>query len=164
MDAQLGLPDDMLHYFDRGSMAHSLEVRVPFLDHLFVERAAAIPANLKLHGRTTKHVLREAARGLVPDNIIDKPKIGFFNASMSAWIASAIEHAAARSLLGEHPVRRIPRPPRGVELVDTQRTGPTPRRAQLLLAILLLEAWLQTYLPRRTAGAPELGRGAAVAS
>ena len=43
MDAQLGLPDDMLHYFDRGSMAHSLEVRVPFLDHLFVERAAAIP-------------------------------------------------------------------------------------------------------------------------
>jgi asparagine synthase (glutamine-hydrolysing) len=162
IDAQLGLPDDMLHYFDRGSMAHSLEVRVPFLDHDFVERAAAIPANLKLHGRTTKHVLREAARGLVPDHIIDKPKIGFFNASMSSWIASALEHDAADVLLGERPLygayldRRVV-----VELVDAQRTRPTPRRAQLLLAILLFEAWLQTYLPRAQAGAHHTSTAAA---
>ncbi|HUZ81696.1 MAG TPA: asparagine synthase (glutamine-hydrolyzing), partial [Gaiellaceae bacterium] len=54
LDAQLGLPDDMLHYFDRTSMAHSLEVRVPFLDHELVEYAATIPAELKVHDGTTK--------------------------------------------------------------------------------------------------------------
>ena len=73
---------------------------------------------------------------------------------MSSWIASALEHDVADALLGERPLysayldRRVV-----VELVDAQRTSPTPRRAQLLLAILLFEAWLQTYLPRARAGA-----------
>ena len=48
LDAQLSLPDDMLHYFDRTSMAHSLEVRVPFLDHELVEWAADVPSGLKV--------------------------------------------------------------------------------------------------------------------
>ena len=155
IDAQLGLPDDMLHYFDRGSMAHSLEVRVPFLDHPFVEQVARIPANLKLHGRTTKHVLREAARGLVPDRIIDKPKIGFFNASASAWIAQAIERSSSEILLPATPRYGEYIDRAAVErLLETQRRAPTPRRAQLLLAIVLLETWLETYLPR-AAAAPE---------
>jgi asparagine synthase (glutamine-hydrolysing) len=149
IDAQMALPDDMLHYFDRGSMAHSLEVRVPFLDHPLVEQAASIPANLKLHGRTTKYVLRQAARGLVPDRIIDKPKVGFFNASAVSWIARVIEREG-RDLL-------LPREPRYADYVDrtaverlrdAQRQAPTRRRAQLLLSIVLLETWLQTYLPR----------------
>ena len=72
LDGQLALPDLMLHYFDRGSMAHSLEVRVPFLDHELVELCARIPASLKVRGKATKIVLRSAARGLVPDEIIDK--------------------------------------------------------------------------------------------
>ena len=72
------LVDDMLHYFDRMSMAHSLEVRVPFLDHHFVEFAATVPPNLKVNRFRTKLVLKHAARGILPDQIIDKPKIGFF--------------------------------------------------------------------------------------
>ena len=50
LDAQLALVDDMLHYFDRASMAHSLEVRVPFLDHQLVEFCATIPSSLKVGG------------------------------------------------------------------------------------------------------------------
>jgi asparagine synthase (glutamine-hydrolysing) len=148
IDAQMALPDDMLHYFDRASMAHSLEVRVPFLDHPLVEKAASIPTNLKLHGRTTKYVLREAARGIVPDRIIDKPKIGFFNASVSAWISTTLERDLDLLLpagpdYAEHLNRE------GVEqLVSAQRRAPTARRAQLLLSILLLEVWLVSYLPR----------------
>ncbi len=57
------LVDDMLHYFDRMSMAHSLEVRVPFLDHELVELAATIPARLKVRRRVTKVVLKEAGAG-----------------------------------------------------------------------------------------------------
>jgi asparagine synthase (glutamine-hydrolysing) len=162
IDAQLGLPDDMLHYFDRGSMAHSLEVRVPFLDHPFVEQVARIPANLKLHGRTTKHVLREAARGLVPDRIIDKPKIGFFNASASAWIAQAIERSSSEILLPATPRYGEYIDRAAVEsLLETQRRAPTPRRAQLLLAIVLLETWLETYLPRAAAPPEQEPRPAA---
>ena len=89
LDGQLGLVDDMLHYFDRASMAHSLEVRVPFLDHHLVEYCATIPAGYKVRRLETKHVLKRAARGLVPDRIIDKPKIGFFHAAVDAWFARA---------------------------------------------------------------------------
>ena len=155
IDAQMALPDDMLHYFDRASMAHSLEVRVPFLDHPLVEQAAKIPANLKLHGRTTKYVLRMAASGLIPDRIIDKPKVGFFNASAGSWIAGAIERDGLDFLLPEKPRYGDLVDRKAVEgLLQAQRLAPTPRRAQLLLSILLLEAWLETYLPRALGGTP----------
>jgi len=71
LDAQLALVDDMLHYFDRTSMAHSLEVRVPFLDHEVVEFCATIPTRLKVRRLNTKHILKESARGIVPD----QPKV-----------------------------------------------------------------------------------------
>ena len=104
LDAQLGLVDDMLHYFDRASMAHSLEVRVPFLDHHVVELCATIPAELKVPARLeTKHVLKHAARGLVPDRIIDKPKIGFFNAAVDGWFRAQTRGAISDYLLGPNP-------------------------------------------------------------
>ena len=77
LDGKLGLVDDMLHYFDRASMAHSLEVRVPFLDHQLVEFCATIPADLKVRRLTTKYLLREAARGLVPERVLDEEKDRF---------------------------------------------------------------------------------------
>ena len=81
---QLALVDDMLHYFDRASMAHSLEVRVPFLDHEFVEFCAAIPADLKVRAAARRSTsCSEVARGLVPERIIDKPKVGFFRGAVA---------------------------------------------------------------------------------
>jgi asparagine synthase (glutamine-hydrolysing) len=58
-------------------MAHSLEVRCPFLDHHLIEYAARLPSSLKLRGRQTKIVLKRAMAGLVPDAILDRPKMGF---------------------------------------------------------------------------------------
>src|SRR4029453_6610966 len=95
--------DDMLPYFDRASMAHSLEVRVPFLDHHVVELCAAMPASLKVRRGETKHVLRHAARGLVPDRIIDKPKIGFFNSAVDDWFRAQTRGAISDYLLGPNP-------------------------------------------------------------
>ena len=93
----------MLHYFDRASMAHSLEVRVPFLDHHLVEYCATIPADLKVRRMTTKYVLKEAARGLIPDRIIDKPKIGFFAASVDRWFSAQTDGVIAEYLLAPSP-------------------------------------------------------------
>ena len=88
LDARLGLVDDMLTYFDRASMACSLEVRVPFLDHEFVELCARVPAAVKVRRLQGKHVLREAARAHVPGFVLEKRKRGFFNEAVGAWLAA----------------------------------------------------------------------------
>jgi asparagine synthase (glutamine-hydrolysing) len=76
-DVKRYLPLDILTKVDRMSMGHSLEARVPLLDHKFAEFAATIPPELKLRGTTTKYVLKRALRGVLPDAIIDRPKRGF---------------------------------------------------------------------------------------
>jgi asparagine synthase (glutamine-hydrolysing) len=160
LDGQLGLVEDMLLYFDRASMAHSLEVRVPFLDHELVEFAATVPTALKVKGLETKHVLKRAARGLVPDAIIDKPKKGFFRSSVDAWLGRQLEGAAADYLLAPDPAYGALLDPAEVgRLVRAHVDGHDRSHGHALLGILMLEVWLTTFLPRaREACPPELRR------
>ncbi|MGB0721613.1 MAG: asparagine synthase (glutamine-hydrolyzing) [Gammaproteobacteria bacterium] len=76
-DLRMRLPELLLMRVDKMTMATSLEARVPFLDHRFVERALSIPERRKVHGGESKYLLKKAVRGLVPDRIIDRPKQGF---------------------------------------------------------------------------------------
>lgn len=117
------LPDDLLIKADRSSMATSLEARAPFLDHRLAEFAASIPFNLKLRGSTGKFILKEAARGLLPDAIIDRQKHGF-GIPLGAWLRRDMtpvrdlllsrqarerglyEQAAIEKLIREHEDRR----------------------------------------------------------
>src|SRR4029077_6725161 len=104
LDGQLALVDDMLHYFDRASMAHSLEVRVPFLDHELVEYCATIPSAYKVRRlHTRKYVLKTAVRGLIPDRIIDKPKVGFFSTAVDGWFRAQTRGVIADYLLAPSP-------------------------------------------------------------
>jgi asparagine synthase (glutamine-hydrolysing) len=153
LDGQLALVDDMLHYFDRASMAHSLEVRVPFLDHRLVEFCARMPDRVKVRGLRTKHVLRVAAKGLVPDFVVEKPKLGFFNESTRSWLAAREGAVIDRVLLAPDA--------RYAEILDRAmieqhisdwRAGASDR-SQFLLAMVMLEVWLSTYLPRAFAAA-----------
>jgi len=77
LDFNAYLPVDILPKVDRMSMAHSIEARVPLLDHRLIEFAATIPPELKLRDGTTKYLFKRALRGLLPDEIIDRPKQGF---------------------------------------------------------------------------------------
>jgi asparagine synthase (glutamine-hydrolysing) len=148
LDARLGLVDDMLHYFDRTSMAHSLEVRVPFLDHPLVEFAATIPPSLKVRRLRRKHILKVAAGGLVPERVIEKKKIGFFKPAIGAWLDAQLAGPIQEVLLD--PSAHI------LEFVDravltsiVQRTAAGERsRSNLLIGLLMLELWLSKYLPR----------------
>jgi asparagine synthase (glutamine-hydrolysing) len=151
LDAQLGLVDDMLHYFDRASMRHSLEVRVPFLDHHVVEYCATIPTKLKVHHLQTKHVLKVAARGLIPDRIIDKPKVGFFNSAVDDWFRAQAGGPISDYLLAPNP--------RYADFLDPNTVGKIlsehgtegkggADHGYSLLSILMLEIWLASYLPR----------------
>jgi asparagine synthase (glutamine-hydrolysing) len=76
-DQQYYLPDDLLAKVDRMSMAHSIEVRPPYLDHRIVEFAATLPADLKIRGSKQKIVLRELMRGKLPESTLRRKKMGF---------------------------------------------------------------------------------------
>jgi len=90
------LPGDMLAKVDRMSMANSLEVRVPFLDHRLVEFMFTLPGNTKLRGRRRKHILLETFRDLLPPSLLERPKAGF-EVPIAAWLRKEL-----RFLLEEH--------------------------------------------------------------
>jgi asparagine synthase (glutamine-hydrolysing) len=77
MDTKSYLPNDILTKVDRMSMAHSIEARVPLLDHKLVEFAATIPPELKLKGKTTKYIFKKAFEGILPKEILHRRKQGF---------------------------------------------------------------------------------------
>jgi asparagine synthase (glutamine-hydrolysing) len=77
IDLNMRLPELLLMRIDKMSMGVSLEGRVPFLDHKFVELAMSIPASVKTKNGTLKYILKKAVRGLIPDELIDRKKQGF---------------------------------------------------------------------------------------
>jgi len=85
IDFKTYLPDDILAKVDRASMANSLEVRCPLLDHHVVEYAASLPSRLKLRGTQTKVIFKDAIRSLLPPEIVDRRKMGFA-VPVGAWL------------------------------------------------------------------------------
>jgi asparagine synthase (glutamine-hydrolysing) len=86
---KLYFQDDILVKVDRASMAHSLEVRVPFMDSALVEYACRIQPFYKLNGLTTKYVLKHAVKGLVPAEIIHRRKAGFMM-PVAPWLTGCM--------------------------------------------------------------------------
>src|SRR3990172_5563020 len=90
LDLRLRLPELLLMRVDKMTMATSVEARVPYLDHEFVGLAMSIPQRLKVgEAIEPKHLLKQAVRGLIPDNIIDRPKQGF-RVPVAEWMAEAL--------------------------------------------------------------------------
>ena len=102
-DFKTYLPGDILTKVDRASMASSLEVRVPLLDHTLVEWAARLPSRLKLHGREGKHVFKAALEPHVPKEILYRPKQGFA-VPLAAWFRGPLRRRLRDTLCG--PVLR----------------------------------------------------------
>lgn len=96
-DLSLRLPELLLMRVDKMSMGVSLEGRVPFLDHRFVEYSMGIPTAMKLAGGESKYILKRAVRGLIPDEIIDRPKQGF-GVPVHEWFASRLGPEIRRSV------------------------------------------------------------------
>lgn len=112
------MPGNILLKADKMSMAHSLEVRMPILDVKIAEFAAKIPAHMRVTKHTTKYVLREAMKGIIPDSVVNRPKLGFpvplkkwltgplyepvRDVLASTTIATWIDQSAATRLLDEH--------------------------------------------------------------
>jgi asparagine synthase (glutamine-hydrolysing) len=97
VDLSLRLPELLLMRVDKMSMGVSLEGRVPFLDHKLVGLALSIPQDAKTNGGTMKHVLKRAVRGLIPDELIDRPKQGF-GVPVYDWFFDRLGAEARREL------------------------------------------------------------------
>ena len=125
LDQQYYLPDNILYKVDRMSMAHSLEVRPPLLDHRIVEFAATLPQNLKIRGLAQKYLLKRVMRGRLPGPFLARSKAGFdipahdwFRGILRALLMDTLTESAVRStgifnydatetLIRDHMERRI---------------------------------------------------------
>jgi asparagine synthase (glutamine-hydrolysing) len=105
LDLTSYLPLDILTKVDRMSMAHSIETRVPLLDHKLVEFAATIPPEMNLRGGITKNVLKRAMKGVLPDRIINRPKQGFA-VPLGYWFRGKLGGYVRELLLGDVSKRR----------------------------------------------------------
>ncbi len=97
LDLNLRLPELLLMRVDKMTMGVSLEARVPFLDHKFVEYAMSIPAEMRIQGGNLKYMLKKAVRGVIPDEIIDRKKQGF-GAPIDEWFEDRLGALARREL------------------------------------------------------------------
>jgi asparagine synthase (glutamine-hydrolysing) len=145
-DMKSYLPLDILTKVDRMSMAHSIEARVPLLDHKLVEFAATIPAALKLRKGRTKHIFKEAMRGILPDEIIDRRKQGFA-VPIAYWFRGRLSSFLRDLLLSDTSRRRSIFDPAYVEQLIRWHEQGRPLEMQLW-TLLSFELWCRTFLDR----------------
>jgi len=146
-DLKVRLPSFVTHTLDRGAMAHSVEARVPFLDHELFELTARMPSSLKLKGFREKHVLREAVRDLLPRDIVERRKRGL-RAPLERWFRDRLPEFAAELLSDGALRRRGWFDPAGVAgLLREHRSG-TWNRSTELSAVLALQAWDALFVRR----------------
>jgi asparagine synthase (glutamine-hydrolysing) len=142
LDTEIMLVDDPVKRVDNMAMAFGLETRVPFLDHEVVELAARIPAELKVRDGG-KFILKDAARGLVPDEVIDRPK-GYFPVPALKYIRGAFLDFV-RNVLDAPRARQRGLFKRGYveRLLANPESELTPKGHSKLWQVAVLECWLQ---------------------
>lgn len=145
LSLKLYLQDDILVKVDRASMANSLEVRVPYLDHTFVEYAAKLPSLYKLRGFTTKYILKQATKDLLPKEIVQRKKKGF-GIPLSQWFHGELQEMLL-SYLHEERIKKagIFQYPYIQRLLEEHFAQKCDHRKQLW-TLLVFEMWREQYL------------------
>jgi asparagine synthase (glutamine-hydrolysing) len=138
LDLKLRLPELLLMRVDKMSMGVSLEARVPFLDHRFVELAMSIPQAAKTRNRELKHLLKKSVRGLIPDSLIDRRKQGF-GVPVTEWMLERLGEQARRDL-AEFCRKTDVLDPAGVQELFDRRAGTQ------LWFLLNLALWWKEYV------------------
>ena len=154
LDLKTWLPGDILTKVDRASMAHSLEVRVPLLDHRLVEWASSLPPTLKLHGGTGKYILKKALEPDLPHDVLYRTKMGF-RVPLAAWLRGPLARRAREALsTGEIAQCGYFQPATLERLVQQHVSGRSDHSATLW-SLLMLDAFLRRM--QQPAGAGEAG-------
>jgi asparagine synthase (glutamine-hydrolysing) len=141
VDIKTYLVDDILVKVDRASMANSLEVRSPLLDHKLMELIAQMPSNLKLHEGQGKYLFKRAVKAVLPDSILNRPKKGF-SVPVAEWFRAELKDFTHDTVLGIHD-----------DLLDRTFLAKCWKQHQrgqrdwsaLLWSVLMFRAWQEAY-------------------
>ncbi|HEX5735894.1 MAG TPA: asparagine synthase (glutamine-hydrolyzing) [Blastocatellia bacterium] len=163
LDSKTYLPGDILTKVDRMSMAHSIEARVPLLDHRLIEFVETIPTSLKLRGRMTKHILKQAVRGLVPDQIIDRPKQGF-GVPIAKWFNNELRDMLHDTLTDSRTRQRGYFNHQSVEAILNEHARGRRDNSRHLWGLLTLELWQRTFIDNNMATVRAKSRSQSLAS
>lgn len=148
VDIKTYLTDDILVKVDRASMAHSLEVRAPLLDHKVMELAASMPSSLKLRGSNGKYIFKKALKRLLPESVLHRRKMGFA-VPLAQWFRTDLKELAhdvifspnGNNLLNETAIKR---------LWQDHQSGLRNRSTELW-TVLMFRLWERQFIATKTA-------------
>jgi asparagine synthase (glutamine-hydrolysing) len=149
LDTKTALPDDLLLKADKMTMANSIELRVPLLDHKLLEFAARLPENFKVKGFTTKHIAKAALRSRVPKEILNRKKVGF-PVPYGVWLNTELKDMVHDVLLDRKTVARGYFNRNSVEKLIKNHSISTGYSKEIL-SLVSLELWHRAFVPDRAA-------------
>ena len=142
-DLRWYLPDDILTLTDRLSMWHSLELRVPYLDHRFVEEVMTIPANLKIRGLNQKHVLKQVAAKWLPAPVINHRKQGF-EAPMGRWLRGPLRTLMQDTFATGSAADAGIFDPAQIARLQNEHLSGARKHSKVLFSLLMFHLWFET--------------------
>ncbi|MFN0171053.1 MAG: asparagine synthase (glutamine-hydrolyzing) [Bryobacteraceae bacterium] len=143
LEVRSTLPDELLMYADKLSMAHGLELRVPFVDKEIVEYAERLPANLKVRNGSRKWLHRQVCRSFLPASILKRPKRGFASNVVDGWFRTAIDSKMVETLLDPSSLIYQFLKPNTVHEVFEQHVSGHQDNHKVLFSLVVLEQWLR---------------------
>lgn len=150
-DIKTYLPEDILAVTDRMSMQHSLEVRVPFLDHKFIELCATIPVEMKIKWLDKKYLLKKAVRDLLPREVIDHRKQGFVG-PMTSWLKnelkSFVHETLSESNLRKHNLLNY----KTVQKILEEHFSGKEIHDTLIWSMVIFQTWYDIYMDKQKVG------------
>ena len=145
LEVRSTLPDELLMYADKLSMAHSLELRVPFVDKEIVEYVERLPANLKVRNGSRKWLHRQVCRTFLPESILKRPKRGFAVNVVDDWFRGAFDSKMTDTLLdGGSRIYQYLRASAVHELLQQHASGRQDNH-KILFSLVVFEEWLRAH-------------------
>lgn len=141
-DQSSWLPDNLLERGDRMTMAASIEARMPFMDHELAEYVSRLPDNYRVRGRVTKWLLREAIKGMIPESILARPKVGF-RLPVNEWFRGPMKDYLLDHLLSEGSLSKKYYRQNYLNKVLNDHLSGRQNHEKLLWTMLNLEIWLR---------------------
>jgi len=145
VDVEGYLPEYQLAYMDRMSMANSLEVRSPLVDYKLTEFATALPVEYRLKDGRTKHILKEVAKKWIPDDIVDRKKVGF-DSPIGQWFRGELREFILEFLSSANIEKSGLLSPLGVEMIIQDHMSGRKDYSLQLWSVLALEMWYRMYI------------------
>ena len=156
VDTKTWLPDDLLVKADKMTMANSVELRVPLLDHRVLEFAASLPDRLKIRGAETKYILKKALRSRVPKEILERPKTGF-PVPYELWMRHDLVGAVRDVLSGSRSTERGYFDRKAIDALLKKFTAGQKLGAEVF-SLVTLELWHRRFIDSRSDNEPEMAK------